>query len=354
MVMHYVHSLLLLIDMKKLVFSLFVCLAINSYGFPVGSSSPTSSFETNISITGPESTTTDYPIDFKCLVYSDESSFLQSCRILNKTSNRIYIEWENARCNGDRVIFGEDRRISMNSPKADEAVSANSWSISREITSQSNVYEESIAPLFNLRDLKRGWPDSISLLLPIRYLDGTIEEYTVNIEVAWKEAWMDAVPKTDLYWQQQSEDRINFELVNGARGNKFGDSNALRNSQIIFVEDIVVAPEFYKHLQGEENAVLSSYKKTLIESLNSAFAASKKFKCQFSDLERNGIKAVFHLCIIDDDGEIDGFVQFFAGASSVPFYSKLFEAEGGRGKLFDEQLVNGAKKIGASVLSRMK
>ena len=115
-------------------------------------------------------------------------SWIRNFRVNNNTDERIYIEWENARVINSRVIFGDDRRITMGNPKADEAISAHGSSISREITSEVCIGDSFVLPLFRPKDLKKniGSKDYVFFMIPIRYSDNTVEEFKLELTV-WYE-----------------------------------------------------------------------------------------------------------------------------------------------------------------------
>lgn len=113
------------------------------------------------------------------------NSFVENFKVYNNTNERIYIEWENARCDYGKVVFDDDRRINMNNAKQDEAVSPNSYSISRDITSMNRVGNDNIYPLFNEKNLKDGKNCYVFLLIPIRFSDGTVVEYHVTLNYKW-------------------------------------------------------------------------------------------------------------------------------------------------------------------------
>ena len=117
--------------------------------------------------------------------YCISNSFVEFFKVYNNTNERIYIEWENARCNHGKVIFSDDRRINMNNAKQDEAISPHSFSLSRDITSKNYVMDDYLIPLFHKKDLKAGEVRKVYLLIPIRFSDGTITEYHVTLTYKW-------------------------------------------------------------------------------------------------------------------------------------------------------------------------
>lgn len=132
-------------------------------------------------------------IEFSARLAEWKSEWIQFFQVFNKTNERIFIEWENARILGDRVVFSDDRRITMNNPKADEAVSPISFSIRRDITSARKIGENYIFPLFYTKNLKKnlGEKSTIYLKIPIRYLDNTVEEFNIELTVWFED------PKTN-------------------------------------------------------------------------------------------------------------------------------------------------------------
>ena len=128
-------------------------------------------------------------ISFSCSTPSEYStSFIIGFHIENNTDERIYIEWENARITDSRVVFGNDSRITMGNPKADEAVSAHSNSIRRDITGELYIGSNWVLDLYNPKKLKKnlGSVDVTFIKIPIKYKDGTVEEFDLTFAV-WYE-----------------------------------------------------------------------------------------------------------------------------------------------------------------------
>ena len=125
--------------------------------------------------------------DFELSPY--DQSWLRSFVVRNDLSERIYVEWENARVDNSRVVFGEDRRLMMNLQKADEAISPNSNSIVRHITGEKYIETNYIRPLFVSSYLKKhvGVKEHVYLKLPIRYMDNKIDEIFVEINIWYEE-----------------------------------------------------------------------------------------------------------------------------------------------------------------------
>ena len=111
--------------------------------------------------------------------YLDISEIL-GITITNKTTDRFYIEWENARYFGGKIVFGNDSKISMMNPKADEMVAGNGGMstshggvLCQDWISQSNIQN----PYLKNVDQKA------TLLIPIRFNDGHTKDYFIEIEV---------------------------------------------------------------------------------------------------------------------------------------------------------------------------
>ena len=53
----------------------------------------------------------------------DNSSFIRFS-LYNKMNERIYVEWNNFRIKNSAIVFDDDRRITMNQKKEDEAIAS--------------------------------------------------------------------------------------------------------------------------------------------------------------------------------------------------------------------------------------
>ena len=128
-------------------------------------------------------------ISFDCYSPSEYSTtFISGFQVKNDTDERIFIEWENARVTNSRVIFGDDRRITMGNPKADEAISPNSRSIRRNITGEIYIGSSIVIGLYDTKQLKKniGTKDTTYIKIPIRFADGSVEEFQLEYTV-WYE-----------------------------------------------------------------------------------------------------------------------------------------------------------------------
>ena len=128
-------------------------------------------------------------ISFDCWNASEYSTtFIRGFQVKNDTDERVFIEWENARVTNSRVIFGDDRRITMGNPKADEAISPHGRSISREITGETYIGSSWVLDLYDTKQLKKnlGSKDTTYIKIPIRFADGSVEEYELKY-IVWYE-----------------------------------------------------------------------------------------------------------------------------------------------------------------------
>lgn len=130
-------------------------------------------------------------VSFNCMLNSTAPAFLSAFACENGTDERIFIEWENARLNGDKVIFGDDTRLTMRNPKTDEAVSPHSSSIVRMIASIGQILPDIRVALFPAsvdKMLKKelGKKGTVEVKIPIRFTDNHIEEY-IYVYSKWYE-----------------------------------------------------------------------------------------------------------------------------------------------------------------------
>lgn len=130
-------------------------------------------------------------ISFDCILSSTAPGFLSSFVCNNGTDERIFIEWENSRLNGGKVIFGDDTRLSMRNPKADEAVSPHGCSIIRKIASMNQIHPEITYALFpasvdKVLRKELGKKGTVEVKIPVRFADNHIEEYILIYSI-WYE-----------------------------------------------------------------------------------------------------------------------------------------------------------------------
>lgn len=103
--------------------------------------------------------------------------------IKNKTKSRIYVEWENARLGTLNVMFMTDNVLMYSRPKQDEVIHAGS-SIRREIGKRTDGSYS--IPIFRERNIKNMGDDYASVIIPIRYTSGKIDDIKVGIYLEYK------------------------------------------------------------------------------------------------------------------------------------------------------------------------
>lgn len=103
----------------------------------------------------------------------------------NNNRERVYIEWENAKMNHSRIVFGDDSRLTMSRTKADEAVMGFSSSETRDIYPQSYVSSDFVIPIYDTEKVSGGEKASFSVVIPIRFEDGRVIDYNIHIDVLY-------------------------------------------------------------------------------------------------------------------------------------------------------------------------
>ena len=123
--------------------------------------------------------------DDSCRISFDyrESRGVIYLQVYNKTGKRAYIEWENARLDGSRIVFGDDRRITMGTPKADESIPAKSASISRDIISEGWVGSDFIDNPVSPSKVRGRGGKELSATIPIRFSDGETIDYQFRFSI---------------------------------------------------------------------------------------------------------------------------------------------------------------------------
>lgn len=123
--------------------------------------------------------------DDSCKISFDyrESNGAIYVQVYNKTGKRAYIEWENARLDGSRIVFGDDRRITMGNAKADEAIPANNSSINRDILAEAWVGSDYISnPVSPAKVKGRGGQD-LNIIIPVRFGEGETIDYQFRVAI---------------------------------------------------------------------------------------------------------------------------------------------------------------------------
>lgn len=123
--------------------------------------------------------------DDSCAITFDyrESRGVIYLQVYNKTKKRAYIEWENARLDGARIVFGDDRRITMGTPKADESIPAKSASISRDILSEAWVGSDTIDNPVSPSKVRGRGGKELTATIPVRFGDGEPVDYQFRFSI---------------------------------------------------------------------------------------------------------------------------------------------------------------------------
>lgn len=112
-----------------------------------------------------------YENDSVSVVFNFSRYFIE-VEVFNKTDNRIYIEWENARLDDSKVVFDDDRPITMGLKKEEEVVASRRSSESRKITKKSKFIGDTLYELINLKKYES---IDFDVLLPIRFGDKSVD-----------------------------------------------------------------------------------------------------------------------------------------------------------------------------------
>lgn len=125
-------------------------------------------------------------ISFNCFCYDMSMTWVKNFQITNNLDERISIEWENARFANSKVVFGDDSKLTMRNPKADEVITAKGNSIQRDITGLDRIDGNAQSWfLFPYNELKKnpGEKGTLDLIIPIKYSDNSVEDLKVQISV---------------------------------------------------------------------------------------------------------------------------------------------------------------------------
>ena len=112
----------------------------------------------------------------------------------NKTKERLYIEWENARLMGQKPAFGTDCKLGvrLNTKKEDELVVAESSSILRELLVErlsglSGVLGKTSfgAPWGGEMELRKNREQIFDFILPIKFESGKTLDLKFKFSIKW-------------------------------------------------------------------------------------------------------------------------------------------------------------------------
>ncbi|GEM_PF-2752968 len=111
--------------------------------------------------------------------YSYDGYYFIGITVNNKTEQRIHIEWDNARINGSKVVFDDDRKLFLNNSKSDEVIISGEKSEYRSIMPKDNVRDYGLYPLFS--NNSNGFRN-IPIILPIRFKNDDVVDYKFTIQ----------------------------------------------------------------------------------------------------------------------------------------------------------------------------
>lgn len=124
-------------------------------------------------------------LSFTFKPYSD--NFWET-KIENNTNQRITIDWDNAIISSNnrssKIIFSDDRRLFLGSPKQPEVILQNNYS-SKRVDALVNFNGSVDHPLYYLKELKRNGTCKVVIILPIIKND-TTKEYEFSFTVFYE------------------------------------------------------------------------------------------------------------------------------------------------------------------------
>jgi len=103
--------------------------------------------------------------------------------VRNKTSERITIEWENARISDGNISFYTDNAFTYGNPKPEEVVHAGS--VATKQIAEREYFTES-TPLFFDSSIKSHGRSVCELILPVRFPSGEIKDYKMCVCLKYK------------------------------------------------------------------------------------------------------------------------------------------------------------------------
>lgn len=137
-------------------------------------------------------------ISFSCHFY-DRAAFndyIYDFTVTNNTTEHISIQWENARIASSKVAFKGDTPDNMHQPKADEVISPSYKSVPKDIGrvdyldgTRKDVWGMNPSIMYGIPDLKKtpGKTKSLDILIPIKYEDGTVEDFKLELKCWYEE-----------------------------------------------------------------------------------------------------------------------------------------------------------------------
>lgn len=191
--------------------------------------------------------------------------------IFNKTKERIYIEWENARIGNSAVAFGTDIKIKIDEPKANEVVYPESYSIRTELFPKNNIDSK---VWMDIDEIQKKGEKFCNIILPVIIGEKT-KDYIFKIGIA---SVIDGVrskisipTKDDLL---QIKEGMTFDQVSSKIGYAY---------DYICGEDTIVA----RYLNGAEvrySMPSSAYAKVLIQTTGTPSKKQKVIDVDYSKI----------------------------------------------------------------------
>ena len=116
-------------------------------------------------------------------------------KVRNGNKERIMIEWQNARINGEEIAFSSDSATTFRDTKPNEVVVSNSFSVLRGLFAKHNfTIESTFNPITGVRssgftirehglsyNFLKKHNGKMSIIIPIRFADNTIKDYHFEI-----------------------------------------------------------------------------------------------------------------------------------------------------------------------------
>lgn len=135
-----------------------------------------------------------YPVEMQAddyFVYSDDSIefhirtigdnddriLMLAVGVINKTNNKIYIDWDNTHLCGSKVVFGDDRRLFIDNKKEAELLYGGEETPMRELLPRKNITDYSVIPLYSSSEKDEFLAN---LIVPIRFLED-VKDYKFTI-----------------------------------------------------------------------------------------------------------------------------------------------------------------------------
>lgn len=103
--------------------------------------------------------------------------------VFNRTKSTMYVEWEDARFDHSRIVFGDDTRYSMRNAKHDEAVPSFTRSIERDIYPEKWFTSDYTMNFIEESTVRWSGGYKCDISIPIRFGSGSVKYYHFLIHV---------------------------------------------------------------------------------------------------------------------------------------------------------------------------